>query len=136
MFADAVPNAPSSSSAVAMLPLRHIVRQRPSKVNRSASVTTTVSSNVATTTAPVTATVPPLGPPPATRLGIKQRVRSTRVIPLNADAAHFRINVSTFIYFGLSRFLKFMADLINKRVFRTGQFFRGGYFVLFLVLIY
>lgn len=85
MDADAVPSIPSSSSVAAMPPLCHVVRQRPSSANRSASVTAAASSNVATMTAPG------MAPPPGPAIKVP-RVRSTRVISFNVDAVHFRIN--------------------------------------------
>lgn len=113
MDADAVPSTPSSLSVAAMPPSCHVVRQRPSSANRSASVTAAASSNVATTIAPGTAPGPPLA--------IKvPRVRPIRVISLNADAAHFRINVSTFIsvIFFRHKFRDFAIKCIRKKVLR------------------
>lgn len=124
MDADAVPSTPSSLSVAAMPPSCHVVRQRPSSANRSASVTAAASSNVATTIAPGTA--PPPKPTPAIKV---PRVRPIRVISLNADVAHFRINVSTFIsvIFFRYKFRNFVIKCICKKILKK-RFQRKIYF--------
>lgn len=128
MDADAVPSIPSSSSVAAMPPSCHVVRQRPSSANRSASVTAAAFSNVATTTAPETAPSP--RPPPAIKV---PRVRSIRDISFNVDAVHFRINVSIFFCIFFLYFYVFVSYFIFILLFFILIFARL-YFIFIIVI--